>query len=138
MNTIWDLVKPEFTPAENWGAHSDLSGFALMLLLILRRESGWPIVIHNAVEYSGHSENSQHYKGNAADWHFDTEVPLSDQVVVVQDILHRFQLTNFVGMGIYPFWNSPGFHTDARGCKARWGFDKEGNQISFEEALKWA
>lgn len=133
--TIWNIVGPEFTVTENWGAPKELCGFTLMLLKVLRIETGWPIVIHNAYETSGHSKNSQHYKKKAVDWHFATTVAYADQVANVRSILQQFQMADSVGFGIYPFWNTPGFHTDSRGTKARWAYNKDGKMISFEEGL---
>lgn len=137
---IWDAIDPDeyggFTPSENWGDHNKICGLLLMALFIIRRESGWPIIIHNAYKTQGHSKNSQHYKAKASDWHFKTDVPFKEQVETVLDILDKYQLSDSMGVGIYPFWNNPGFHTDSRGSKARWSYNKHGKMVSFEEGLR--
>ena len=134
--TIWDMIKPEFTPAENWGDHERMCGFLLFALIVIRRETKWPIVIHNAYETKGHSTDSQHYKAKAADWHFKTKVPFREQVIKVMSIIENYQLADSVGLGIYPHWNNKGFHLDSRGSRARWAYDKNGKMTSFDEGLK--
>lgn len=124
-----------FTPAENWGDPSKICGFLLMAMLVIRRETGWPVIIHNAYETAGHSEDSQHYKAKATDWHFVTNTPFKQQVKIVIEILDRYQLSDSVGLGLYPFWNNPGFHTDSRGRRARWSYNEEGKMVSFEEGM---
>jgi hypothetical protein len=138
--SIWEDIQNTgsggFTPEENWGDSRNVNGFLLWALFLLRIETGWPIVIHNAVEYTGHSENSQHYKKNAADWHFVTDTPYHQQIDRVVDILTKKQMAPFMGIGIYPDWNSPGFHTDARGFTARWGYVKD-NPVDSQRMVGW-
>ena len=45
------------------------------------------------------------------------------------EALNDLQVAEKVGFGIYPDWNSPGFHLDARGEWARWGYI--GDKIHF-------
>ena len=130
---IWELIKKYFSRDENWGDPDKLNPTLLVLLYIIRVETGWAIVIHNAYELSGHTDNSQHYKGNAADWHFVTPVTYKEQVDKVLSILNKWRLDDKVGIGIYPNWNNPGFHTDVRCEKARWGYIGD-KQVSFEAA----
>ena len=134
MNDIWSHIAPEFSKTENWGLPGRVSGLTLLALSIIRRETGWPVVIHNAFELTGHSANSQHYQGKAVDFHFTTDVQYYRQVLMVEQILNRYQLSEFVGLGIYPGWNNPGFHLDTRGSKARWGFDRMGREVAYEVA----
>lgn len=88
-------------------------------------------VVHVAYEPSGHSENSQHYLGNAVDLHF-AGVHIFDQYLAAE----RF---NFSGLGVYPFWNSPGLHLDVRKLAsykgARWWKDKNDKYRDLD--LQW-
>lgn len=134
--TIWDFVQPEFSRAEKWGDPSKMSGLLLILLKIIRRETGWPIAIHCGWEEDGHVSDSQHQRGSAADFHFIVAVPYKVQVDTLSDLLVRLQAAEFVGLGIYPDWNTPGFHLDTRGVKARWG-RVAGKYVSFAEAYRF-
>ena len=131
---IWQQIAPEFSKTENWGVPGRVSGFLLLALSQLRRDLGLQVVIHNAFETDGHSEGSQHYNGGAVDFHLVTDLPFYRQILLVENFLERFQLASHCGFGIYPSWNSPGFHLDARGVKARWGFDKQGRSVAYNVA----
>lgn len=146
---IWDFIAPKensggFSPKENWGEPFKLNGFLLLTMYALRIYTGWPIIINNAYALSGHSVGSQHYVGNAADWHFKTIVPFVEQVSKVINFLSDFQIHNRTGLGIYPVWKHPGFHLDVRGYYARWGwtglYTEHGTRkyVSFAEALQYA
>lgn len=134
---IWEFIKKFFVPygtSDNFGAADKLSGFVLFAIWVLRFSTGWKIIVHCALDTTGHSENSEHYKGNAIDFHFVTDVAFYAQVVKVEKLLLAWQFFNFVGLGIYPDWNNPGFHLDTRGKKARWGFlnKQVGSQVVAE------
>jgi len=126
--TIWGKVK-HFHPKENWGESSRVNG---MLILLLDKITGevkkycWreykrisPCIIHCAYETSGHSVNSQHYTGNAADFHFENISAIKAFELILK-VLKDYQMDEFVGLGVYPDWYKPGFHLDVRGYKARW------------------
>lgn len=134
MNDIWSHISPEFSQTENWGIPRRVSGLLLLALSVIRRETGWPVVVHNAFETGGHSQGSQHYQGRAVDFHFTADTTYYRQILLVEQILERYQLAEFVGLGIYPGWNNPGFHLDARGSKARWGYDRQGRTVAYEVA----
>ncbi|NDY41233.1 hypothetical protein G3N55_00010 [Dissulfurirhabdus thermomarina] len=132
---IWDLVAPEFSPRERWGRPDRVSGLLLLALHAVRRTLGWPMVIHCAVETEGHSPTGEHPPGRAVDFHFAAPgVPYREQVERLEEVLDALQLSDFVGLGIYPDWAHPGFHLDVRGRRARWG--RIGSRyVSLEEAL---
>lgn len=143
--TVWDYVAEHFSPKENWGDPIKINGQLLITLYTLRVYTDWPIIIHNAFETYGHSPNSQHYLGNASDWHFDIEtITFHEQVEKVLTFVNNFQLRKAIGLGIYPAWNTPGFHLDVRGHYARWGwigeYDKKGRKkyTGLPEALQYA
>ncbi len=133
MTEIFTLLK-HFTTNENWGNSEKVNGSLLILLDKIRELSNIPIVIHNAYATTGHSSNSQHYLGNAVDFHFKTNRPYAEQIQILESILRLLQVYDFVGLGIYPDWGKKGFHLDVRGEKARWG-RVNGEYISYEKAL---
>ena len=126
--TIWSKLK-HFHPNENWGDKDKVNGLLLLLLdeitdkvkdyAINNLEENAYCIIHCADEQGGHSPRSQHYKGNAADFHFKNISP-GKVYIIIQKVLKDLQLENFVGLGVYPDWHNPGFHLDVRGEKARW------------------
>ena len=122
---VWRLIKAYFKPSwtsDQFGQPAKMSGFVLIAIWILRFETGWKLKVNHGFKTDGHSKNSQHYKGTAVDFRFVTNTSYYDQIKRVEEILKAWQLWNFVGLGLYPDWNNPGFHIDARGHKARWGY----------------
>lgn len=130
-----------FTLGENWGDIDKVDHKLVELLIDLRSFINKPLVIHVVYEKSGHATNSMHYKGKAADFHFKG-IPFREAIELVEEWLtfgFKFsdessieKISDYVGLGLYPFWNSPGFHLDTRGKRARWSFDKNRNQVSYE------
>ena len=123
--SIWRLIAAYFKPrgtGDSFGAPERMSGLVLLVIWVIRFSTGWKIRVNHGHKTGGHSKNSQHYKGTALDFHFITETPFYEQILKVEQILKAWQLFDFVGLGIYPDWNTPGFHIDARGSKARWGY----------------
>lgn len=120
--TIWDTVEPHFLKKEAWGDPNKISGLLLLVLYDIRCRSGWGIQIHCGTQ-GNHCENSYHYKGLAADWHFivpNNSVSFRDQARFLMQYLVDMQLDNSTGLGLYPQWAHSGFHLDVRGKKARW------------------
>jgi len=97
------------------------------------------MIIHCGTQ-GRHCENSYHYKGLAADFHFkppNGSINFLNQVDHLCRFLAEMQLTDSTALGLYPQWRHPGFHLDVRGYKARWG--KVDNQYtSFQEALNFS
>ncbi len=115
MSFDWSEVKhfseSEFRP-KNYSGEVDMSlGFVLKLDLF-RSQVGSPMYIHNNGGYaiSGHSENSLHYDGLAADLHIAEAVGPRN---VIEQALLAYKWT-FLSIGIYPYWNRPGLHLDDR------------------------
>ncbi len=141
--SIWLKVK-HFNPGEKWGDKNKINGLLVLLLDKITdrvKEYCWnkykrisPCIIHCAYETSGHSLNSQHYKGNAADFHFENITALEAYEIMIK-VLKEFQTEDFVGLGVYPDWFKPGFHLDVRGYKARWS-QVIGKYTSIDEGLK--
>ena len=141
---IWTLIQRFFTKNEAWGDWSKINPVLLYVNYALRCYAKQPIIIHCAYELSGHMTDSQHYLGNAADWHFNSNDPFFSQIDTVVSFLSDYGIFDKVGLGIYPAWNNPGFHLDVRGHYSRWGWvgdiDEQGNKkyVSFEEAKNYA
>ena len=130
---IWKILEPYFSKNENWGNPEKLNGFLLLLLYQIRLEVSNKIIIHNAYAENGHTKNSQHYIGNAVDFHVQG-IQFGEAIRLVHKTLKGLQIENKVGLGIYPQWVNPGFHLDVRGYKARWS-KIDGNYVSFDAGL---
>lgn len=146
MRMLWAHIKG-FKPAEKWGDPDKMNGLAVMLLEKVREafrnhyDSEATFHLHAGYDTGGHSFGSEHYQGNALDFHIQTSLSYPEQVNAMLEILTCLQVASRVGMGIYPDWNSPGFHLDVRGEFARWGgVMKHGKQeyTSFDAAKKHA
>jgi len=129
-----------FNVDENWGEPSKVNPFLLLILDELRHYIGHSFIIHNAFATSGHSENSQHYLGNAVDYHikgisFKSAVDKTLKHLSKMKFLNN-QIIDYCGIGIYPEWNNPGFHLDVRGYQASWGRIKN-KYVSFDYAYKF-
>lgn len=130
---IWDNLK-HFNRHENWGDPDKINGLLLLTLDSLREAIDRPFVIHNAYSLSGHSEKSQHYVGNAVDFHAEEEnfgLTCNSMITCLSDM----QISHKVGFGIYPDWEYPGFHLDVRGTMARWG-QIDMKYVSIQTALR--
>ncbi len=138
--SIWEMIEG-FSPEENWGNSKKLNGMLLLVISAVRKlfrekDPDAVFIVNNAYATKGHAPKSQHYRGNAMDFHIKTSLPFWKQVLIITDILTELQIADRVGLGIYPDWNSPGFHLDVRGSKARWGkIDEEPGYVSFEDAF---
>ena len=131
---ILDLC-PNFSVREKWGDYSQMNPALLVLLQRLRTDMKAPFNIHCGYEVTGHSSESQHYLGNAVDF----TIGLDDFVKtysILNALLIGYGVAYKVGFGVYPFWNTPGFHLDVRGSKARWSRDREGRYKSIDAVLK--
>jgi len=115
-NRFWDSIKffkyTEFSAPEDPESGLLMSHFLVIGLEGLRKITGHPVIIHQNGGYSfkGHCDNSFHYLGLAADFHFQGwGLPFREQARIV------LGLSKFAGVGIYPEWKPiPGFHVDVR------------------------
>jgi uncharacterized protein YcbK (DUF882 family) len=136
---VWDNLK-YFTKNEKWGDSERMNPALLILLDKLREKAGNPFVIHCGFEQTGHTAQSRHYTGDAADFHMEG-LSFFNAVELVLKSLHEVKIAGqvaavYVGLGIYPDWSTPGFHLDFRGYYARWG-RLGGEYISFEKAYSF-
>ena len=85
----------------------------------VRTQIGKPIKI-NCLTEGKHVKNSLHYMGMAIDWHVAGKVNMNKVLQACLD-------AGFSGIGVYPFWNKPGFHSDIRaGGIKLWKRDENG------------
>lgn len=140
MKSVWDNLR-WFSRDEKWGDPDRMNPILLHLLDDLRDRIGSPFVIHCGYETSGHTKKSQHYYGNAVDFHVKGMSFLEAYLAIDNELEHIFIINQpaaeLVGFGIYPDWNHPGFHLDVRGYRARWG-RISGQYVALSEALKYA
>jgi len=132
---IWEKLK-WFIKGEAWGNPDEMNGCLLLLLDAVREIVGQQFVIHCGYETEGHTPSSQHYLGNAVDFHILTTIPFQRQIDIMEATLNELQVADVVGLGLYPDWQNPGFHLDIRGNKARWGRVVE--YVSFDKAYDYA
>ena len=130
---IWNRLN-HLSRDENWGDPERMNGVALLVLDTIRDRFGCRFIIHCGYEGDGHTPSSEHYKGNAIDFHIDTDDPFHRQIDKIENIIADLQL--HIGLGIYPDWNRPGFHLDTRGYHARWG--RIGEYVEFSKAYEYA
>jgi len=158
MNKLWNQIEG-FNENEPWGQPEKMNGLAVMLLAHIRQwfrnkhGESVTIVLHCGYEETGHASDSQHawklrdHKsrmvggtiGNAEDFHFKglDHLTFSQQASEMLECLGDLQVLSVVGLGIYPTWNTKGFHVDVRGYPARWGF-VNGKAVKIGEALAYA
>lgn len=116
---IWDLLE-HFSPSENWGDYTKISGKLLFTIDAVRKFIKLPIKLSSpAYATSGHSSDSQHGKGNALDAYiikgFFTKYEALNQFIKG---LEAMQINSYA-LGYYPWWNDKenvGIHFDVREC----------------------
>ena len=108
----------------------------------LREINGGPVYLNYLWATSGHSRNSRHYTGEAADvvlarWRRRKDLPLdfpkrwiikssSQRVLIVRPLFEQWVLAlkipAFNGIGAYPHWKRPGVHVDIQptNLKSTW------------------
>ena len=136
MRRIWRSLK-HFRPEEFH--HPDkLNPDALRLLDAMRDSIDGQAVITINADYDekGHAPNSWHYRGRAFDLVIrDAETHRPLPVIKQFLIAVRF---GWKGIGVYPFWKSPGLHLDNRPLsstdrRAMWWRNEEGEYRPIEE-----
>ncbi len=131
----WQSVYPIFKPSENWGDPKKMDYVLIWMLHRLRRTIGKPFIIHCGYETEGHAPNSYHKKGEAVDFYVrgreEIDVP-EDGITSIESwccVNYTFlsEIVNMfdIGVGIYPYWNNPGFHFDL-GDRRIWWQDEKG------------
>lgn len=134
----WSLVK--YFKREEWKNDPDRVAWDVVLLMDNMREAAQvPVVIHVAWDSGGHVSDSSHYTNTTdyaagVDFHF-VGWSLLDQWLFAE----RFPWN---GIGVYPFWNSPGLHCDLRRLRRdhpnlgkRWWRDADGRYRAFDKEM---
>ena len=126
---LWTTIT-HFDPEENWGNPDEMNVLVVRDLDRLREYVGLPIHVHCGFERR--ITGGYHYYGMAVD--FDIEgLSLIDQYFAAA----RFD--GFNGIGLYPYWKTPGLHVDCRGrhqqffVDARWISTSKGVYIPLDE-----
>jgi len=130
VRSIWDQLN-HFGMNENWGRFGFMDVRLLHNLDAIRDELHRGININCAYESSGHSSKSTHYLGMAADFYVTDTCP--------QELytLYCFFLDNWYGgVGVYPYWNKPGFHLDIGPNYRTWTRDKNGIYLYDSKEIK--
>lgn len=118
----WD--KSEFFKSgEAWGNADHMAKELIQALNDFRKYVGKPITIHCGTQ-GAHVTDSAHYRGEAVDLHVSG-------MHCIDQFLAATRFAAFRGIGLYPFWNSPGLHLDVRFLafnepRARWMRNKSG------------
>ena len=102
-----DERTPWGTPA--WGNPLKVNLYLMLQMEALREYLKKPIRIHCAWELEGHEDNSYHTRDGicrAVDW--------SCAGVDLEELFLACTKFDFIGIGKYEFWNTPGMHTDVR------------------------
>jgi len=112
-----------FNKEENWGSPESMDYRLLWLLDNIRKEIGKAFIVHCGFETSGHSQKSFHKEGMAVDLHVR-----GIGLYTAWELLDKMWWIG--GVGIYPYWNKPGFHLDI-GPRRRWCKNKDGNYFKI-------
>ena len=116
MGMDWQNIRyfrpEEFADPDYPGSGELIQDKVVALLEWLRRNTGWPVIVHAAVDVDGvhHSRNSFHNQAQgckAVDFHFKTDADFRHQA-------QKVIVSGFRGIGIYQDWRNPGFHCDTR------------------------
>jgi len=129
---LWEAMR-HFRPdskLDKWGDPFKISSRLIFALDNLREYVGKPIYVHCAWE--PRDKGGWHPSGNAVDVHIKG-------LHVVDQFLVASKFDSFNGIGVYPWWRSPGLHLDDRPHStelqedSRWGSTKAGVYV----ALSW-
>lgn len=123
----WEKID-SFDTTELWGNPYKMDHELLLALDALRKYIDRPIIIHCGYE-KRKNKTSQHNFGRAVDLYI-AGISLWDQFMVAQCF------SSFRGIGVYPWWHSPGLHLDTRildkytACHT-WGSTSPGKYIKL-------
>jgi uncharacterized protein YcbK (DUF882 family) len=126
-NEDWTRLK-YFSKKENWGDPFLMNRDLILKLHAMRIFTNKPFIIHCGYATSGHSFHSQHYLGNAVDFHIKGLSPLEQFLIALK--------FGFKGYGIYgkDVWNNPGLHLDVRPSMYPifWGWTKQDGEVLLD------
>jgi len=106
-NLDWQHIKYMHYKTENWGDPYKVSKQLVFNVESMRKFSERPVILTCAAySKSGHSDKSQHGKGNAADLRIKRATLLEMYIIAERH--------NFSGIGLYPNNGRPFIHVDVR------------------------
>lgn len=130
LNSVFDYTK-HFGKQEKWGDYRKMFAPLVFALDFVREDIGLPIYVHCGFELKGHSPRSYHHIGRAVDFHFGGSIPLSITLPKLIGSLSKIDMP--CGIGVYPCWNSQGFHLEARFSDYKyWVSYKAGEYLFFD------
>lgn len=120
---IWPQLL-HFHSDENWGDADKMDVRLLWNLDKVRDDLARRIIINCGYSHAGHAAKSFHKFGMAVDLY--VENTQRDELL---NLYFHFLTIWRGGVGVYPFWNKPGFHLDI-GPSRSWVRDKDGKYHS--------
>lgn len=126
---IWPQLL-HFNIGENWGDYEKMDVRLLWDLDGIRHDLARKIRVKCAYELSGHADKSFHKLGMAVDFSIE-DTGKSELYDLYTYLLMMWR----GGVGVYPFWNTPGFHLDI-GPDRTWVRDKEGVYHSESDKMR--
>ena len=142
MDKIDWCLAANFKETEAWGKPENMNYQIIWLMQNIRSvlpTNCW-IKVHKGFSDPGRHDvtKSQHYNNSctAVDYHV-VGCSLLEAEAHIMKYLHNSGMIDFVGMGIYPQWISPGFHTDVRGVRASWS-KINGEYIAYKLGIEFA
>lgn len=126
---VWSQLT-YFNPGEAWGDPERMDVRLLWGAEKLREELQRKIRVNCGFDMSGHAPLSFHKLGMA----FDCTI----ECLEGEDLYSLYTALLSLwpgGVGVYPYWNTPGFHFDI-GTPRTWVRDKEGNYYSEPDKIK--
>lgn len=143
---LW-MPLDHFAISESWGRPNKMHPLIIILLEKFRSTLpyGYWIKVHCGYKEGGHTKNSYHYSGRAVDFHIVGCSLLEAERHLMRFLKRPFFHNNnkqcclleYVGIGIYPEWQDPGFHLDVRGKKASWS-RLNGSYTSYDLGIETA
>lgn len=110
----WDAIK-HFHAGENWGDWTKMAFEYVRFLDTVRHLADTPFELTSPAytRRTGHSKDSYHYYGHAADFYLPKLRPL-DAYDLLVSVFEDMGVYGKIGFGFYPDWVTPGFHLDDR------------------------
>lgn len=123
-----DWTKIKHFKAKEFGDGDKMDVRLVNRLDAFAEELGHPVIVTAGFANDGHSPNSYHYKGMAAD------IIIPDLNLL--DVYLLAEKFGWKGLGIYPFWKYHnirvgGLHVDERDMPARWWRNETGEYHTF-------
>ncbi len=110
----WKKIR-HFSQTENWGDASKMDYEYVIMLDTVRHLCDVPFALTSPAytKRTGHSKDSYHYYGRAADYRL-LDIPIYEAYDLLVATLKSMGIYEKVGFGFYPDWTTPGFHLDDR------------------------